>query len=96
MFDLIGDCDDGLVAGTIKLVLVHQGSFVHFVIQEYQAVLVPNMGVYSFAATERMCCVKHENLLDYYPLPEYRVCGMPVLWSIRREKSDEDNVCLEY
>lgn len=74
MFVLISDSDEGLVAGKIKLILIHQGVSLHFVTQKYQAVRLPKMDVYRITPAERTCCVDLRNMLDYYPLLEYTGC----------------------
>ena len=67
--------DDGVVFGRIELILVHQDSEVFFITKKFQSLLHVDSGLYG------LCClggenqvqlVKHETLLDYYPLPEYK------------------------
>lgn len=59
-----------------------KSSCVFFITEQYQAVRLPEFGVYYITQLKtEYCCVAHENLLDYYPLTEYTVWGMslPIL-----------------
>lgn len=80
MLIVIDDDDEGLVTGKIKVVLVHKDSAVYFIAEKYHALRIPDMGVYSLTLMQRSyCCINQENLLDYYPLPEYTVYGTPLI-----------------
>lgn len=49
--------EDGLVVGKIKVILIHRDSVVHFFVEKYLALCLPNLGVF---------CLPHttsENLL---------------------------------
>lgn len=70
---------EGLVTGKIKLILV-QDLAVYFIAEKYQALRIPDMGVYSLTLMQRnYCFINQENMLDYYPLPEYTVHGTPLI-----------------
>lgn len=63
MLIVIDHDDEGLVTG-----------------KKYHALRIPDMGVYSLTLMQRSyCCISQENLLDYYPLPEYTVHGTPLI-----------------
>ena len=52
---------------------------VFFIKEQYQAVCLPEFGVYYITSVQRAYCgVAHEKLLDYYPLT-YTVWGMSLL-----------------
>lgn len=70
MFILLGKTEDELEVGKIELVIVHHGS-VSFVSEEYCFVKLRDTGVYSVLGTpqEQFVCMRHVDLLDYYPLP---------------------------
>ena len=80
MLIVTDDDDEGLVTGKIKVVLVHKDSAVYFIAEKYHALRIPDMGVYSLTLMQRSyCCINQENLLDYYPLPDYTVHGTPLI-----------------
>ncbi len=80
MFIVINDEDKGLVIGKIKVIVIHKDSAVYFIAEKYYGMRYPDMGVYSFTLMQKSySCVNHENLLDYYPLPEYSFHGTPVI-----------------
>lgn len=80
MIIMIKHDDEGLVTGKIKLVLVHKDSAVYFLAEKYHALRIPDMAVYSPTLMPRSyCCINQENVLDYYPLPEYTVHGIPLI-----------------
>lgn len=74
MFILLGNSDEGLHMGKIMLVIVAHNS-VHFVSEKHTSVKLSDIGVYCDlgVAQEDYVCIKHEDLLDYYPLPAYNV-----------------------
>lgn len=77
MFVVIAHNDDGLIVGKIKQALIHKSSCVFFITEQYQAVRLPEFGVYYITRLKtEYCCVAHEN---YYPLTEYTVWGMSLL-----------------
>lgn len=59
MFVLIDESEDGLVVGKIKVILIHRDSAVHFFVEKYLALRLPNLG-------KTYCCVNQVNVLDYY------------------------------
>lgn len=80
MFIVIDNSEEGLLMGKIKLILIHRDSAVHFVADKYLAVRLPDIGVHCLTQTlEKYYCVNQENLLDYYPLPEYTVGAMGLI-----------------
>lgn len=82
MFVLISDFDEGLVAGKINS---HSSGCVFLVtknillLRNIRLFAFQKMGVYRITPAERTCCVNLRNMLDYYILLEYTVCGMSVL-----------------
>lgn len=80
MFIVISDDDEGFVIGKIKVVLIHSDLAVHFIAEKYHCMRLPDMGVYRLTLMQKSyCCVNQENLLDYYPLPEYTVHGTQII-----------------
>ncbi len=80
MIVLLSSKDEGLEVGRIKLILVHQNSVVYFVTEKRHAVQLVDLGVYCIADEDpRYVCVLQEELLDYYPLQEYKTCGLSVI-----------------
>lgn len=62
------------------MVLVYKDSAVYFIAEKYHAMRLPDMGVGSLTLMQiSYCCVNQENLLDYYPLPEYTVHGTSMI-----------------
>nr|XP_023659190.1 uncharacterized protein LOC111839475 [Paramormyrops kingsleyae]XP_023659191.1 uncharacterized protein LOC111839475 [Paramormyrops kingsleyae] len=80
MYILLGKTEEELEVGKIELVIVHHGS-VFFISEKYLFVKLSDIGVYCVLGTaqEEFVCVRHEDLLDYYPLPAYEMCGMPII-----------------
>lgn len=79
LYVVLGTDEDVLLVGEIKLALI-RASEVYLVLRRRQAVL--HMGVYLLDDLEQrsqFVCVRHEELLDYYPLPEYKVNGVSKL-----------------
>lgn len=77
MLVVINENSEGLVMGKIIVVL---GSAVYFVIKKCQALFLHDIGVYSLTPIqESYCCVKHDDLADYHPLPEYALFDMPIV-----------------
>ena len=74
MFVLLGNSDEELYFGKINLVIVHHDS-VYFVTKKHTFVKLTDVGIYCElgVAKEDYVCIKHEDLLDYYPLPAYKV-----------------------
>ncbi len=80
MIVLLASNDEGLEVGRIKLILVHQNSMVYFVTEKRHAEQLVDLGVYCIAHEDpRYVCVLQEELLDYYPLQEYKTCGLSVI-----------------
>lgn len=77
MFILFGNRDEELYFGKINLVIVLHES-VYFVTKKHTFVKLRDMGIYCElgVAQEDYVCIKHEDLLDYYPLPAYKVYGL--------------------
>lgn len=52
-----------------------------FIIEKYHAVRLPEFGIYYIGQTpvRGYSCVEQHMLLDYYPISEYILLGMPVL-----------------
>lgn len=74
---VINENSEGLVMGKIIVVL---GSAVYFVIKKCKALFLHDTGVYSLTPIQECyCCVKHDDLADYYPLPEYALFDMPIV-----------------
>lgn len=60
-------------------IIVVLGSAVYFVIKKCQALFLHDIGVYSLTPIQECyCCIKQDDLADYYPLPEYALCDMPI------------------
>lgn len=80
MFVVIGHNDDGLIVGQIKKAIIHNNSAVYFITEVYQAVRQPYSNSYcTTPMQEAYYCVSQSELLDYYPLPKYSVCGMSLV-----------------
>lgn len=80
MFLVLDQSDEGITFGKIKAILI-QGDSVYFLTEVYNSVTLIDQGLHSLAMTpaKRLCCVDQESLLDYYPLPLYKLCGLSVL-----------------
>ncbi|KAK0144953.1 hypothetical protein N1851_016149 [Merluccius polli] len=80
MFVLLGHNAEELYFGKINLAIVLQDS-VHFVTEKHTFVKLTDMGIYCQLgeAQEDYVCIKHEHLLDYYPLPVYKLCDLSVI-----------------
>ena len=80
MFVLLGSSDDELYAGEINLIIVCHDC-VHFVTEKHTYVKLRDMGIYSELgkAQEHYVCIKHDDLLDYYPLPAYKVFDLSLM-----------------
>ncbi len=70
LYILLGKTEEEFEVGKIELVIVHHGS-VSFISEKYLFVKLSNIGVYCVlgSAQVQFVCVRHEDLLDYYPLP---------------------------
>lgn len=80
MLVVIDESSEGLVIGKIIVLLIHNNSVVYFITEKCKALLLHDVGVYTYTPLQGCyCCVKHDDLLDYYPLPEYAMCDMPVI-----------------
>ncbi|KAI9517794.1 hypothetical protein NQZ68_000963 [Dissostichus eleginoides] len=77
MFILLGNSDEGLHMGKIMLVIVAHNS-VHFVSEKHTSVKLSDIGVHCDLGVtqEDYVCIKHEDLLDYYPLPAYNISSL--------------------
>ncbi len=80
MFLVLDQIDDGIVFGKIKAILI-QGDSVNFITERYNSSTIIDQGLHCISEkpAKRLCCVSQENLLDYYPLPMYKLCGLSVL-----------------
>jgi len=68
--------------GEIKLILIHCNDSVYFVVRRQLAVELVDMGIHILTDTvqdSNYMCVKQENLLDYYPLAQYKKNDTPVI-----------------
>lgn len=75
MLVVINESLEGLVMGKIIVVLIHNGSVVYFVTKKNQALILYGIGVHSLAPIQGCyCCIKQDDLVDIYPLPEYVNC----------------------
>lgn len=80
MHVIIDESSRGLMIGKIIVVLIHNNSEVYYVTEKREALLLHDLGVYGFTPIQGCyCCVKQDNLVDYYPLPEYILCDMPII-----------------
>ncbi len=70
LYILLGKTEEEFEVGKIELVIVHHGS-VSFISEKYLFVKLSGIRVYCVLGTaqEQFVCVRHEDLLDYYPLP---------------------------
>ena len=80
MFVLLENKDEELYVGKINLVIVYQDS-VHFVTEKYTFPKLIDMGIYCElgAASDDYVCIKHKDLLDYHPLPAYKVHDLSLI-----------------
>lgn len=80
MFVLLGNNDEELYVGKINLIIVLHDS-VHFVTEKHTFRKLRDMGIYCElgAAREDYVCIKHEDLLDYHPLPAYKVHDLSLI-----------------
>lgn len=70
----------GYIFGKISLILISPTD-VHFVAELYESVLLSDLGVHSLQKYDpKYVCVNADSLLDYYPLPVYKVAGLSVVW----------------
>lgn len=80
MLVVIDESSEGLVIGKIIVVLIHNNSAVYFITEKSKALLLRDVGVYGFTPIQELyCCVKQDDLADYYPLPENALCDMPII-----------------
>lgn len=72
--------NDGIVFGRIKLILIHNGSVVYFLTEQCHSVLLVDQGIQRLNDPDpKYLCISHSKLLDYYPLPEYRILGLSLI-----------------
>lgn len=77
---VINESSKGLVMGKIIVVLTHSSSAVYFVTKKCQAKLLHDIGVCGLKPIQECyCCVKQDDPVDYYPLPEYELCDMSIV-----------------
>ncbi|XP_070406925.1 uncharacterized protein [Nothobranchius furzeri] len=74
MYVLLQNTDDGLFMGKIMLIIVEH-NLVIFVSEKHTFVKLCDTGVYCDQGViqDKYVCIKHEDLLDYYPLSAYNV-----------------------
>lgn len=78
MLVVMGENADGYTMGKIVALVIHQSNSVYFVCEKCMAVPLHDMGIYAFRSLGSYNCVNQEDLLDYYPLQQYKFSGMPV------------------
>lgn len=81
MYVALKQDEEGLHMGEIKLILIHCNDSV-FVVRRQQAVELVDMGIHFLTETVQVSnyvCVKQENLLDCYPLAQYKMNDIPVI-----------------
>ncbi len=72
--------DEGIVFGKIQLILVYDNSNVYFVTKKCQSFCLIDQGVHCLTTQDKgYLCINQDSLLDYYPLPEYSLCGLSVI-----------------
>lgn len=70
--------NDGIVFGRIKF--IHNGSGVYFLTEQRHSVLLVDQGIQRLNDPDpKYHCISHSNLLDYYPLPDYRILGLSLI-----------------
>ncbi len=82
MYVALKQDEEGLHMGEIKLILIHCNDSVYFVVRRQQAVELVDLGIHFLTETvqdSNYMCVKQENLLDYYPLAQYKMNDIPVI-----------------
>lgn len=80
MLVVMEEISEGIVIGKIIVVLIHKDSEVYFITNKCKAFPLHDMGVYGLTPCEGCyCCVKQDELIDFYPLQEYAFCGMPII-----------------
>lgn len=82
MYIAIKQDDDGLHMGEIKLILIQCNDSVFFVVSRQKAVELVDKGVLLLTEIDKesnYICVKQEDLLDYYPLVQYKMNDLPVI-----------------
>lgn len=80
MHVVIDESFEGLLIGKIIVVLIHNNSAVYFITEKCKALLLHDVGIYGLTPVQGCyCCVKQDDLVDYYPLPEYAFCDMSVI-----------------
>lgn len=77
---LLESTDGELSVGKINLIIALNES-VQFVTQKHTFVKLSDMGVYCElgAAQEDYVCIVQKDLLDYYPLPSYKVYDISII-----------------
>lgn len=75
--------EQGFVFGKIKLVLINKNQEIFFITENYPSVYLVELGVYCLenqcAENRIFSCIPADSLLDYYPLPEYKIRGMSLV-----------------
>lgn len=72
--------DEGIVFGNIQLITVHDNCNVYFVTKKSQSFCLLDQGVHCLTPQDQgYLCINQDSLLDYYPLPEYSLCGLSVI-----------------
>lgn len=80
MLVIIGEGSEGLEIGKIVKIVLHNNSEVYFITEKHKALYIHNMGIYCLTPIQSCyCCITLDSLLDYYPLPEYKMHGMTIV-----------------
>lgn len=76
----IDENSEGLVIGKIVIILIQNHSTVYFLTEKCRTVFLHDVGIYGFTPVQGCyCCVKQDDLIDYYPLPAYTFSDMAVI-----------------
>jgi len=80
MYVVLTKNEDGLEVGKIKMILTHKNSAVYFIAEKFKALCMHDVGVHCVTPIKNCyCCVNQEDLLDYYPLPQYSIGAMELI-----------------
>ena len=76
--------------GKIILIIVSNGTDVHFVTQNYSSFFLIELGLFQLNnSCDKMYCTHSSELSDYYPLPSYKVNGK-ILISLHHTVCDDE------
>ena len=66
--------DEGIHMGEIMLILIHHSDVAYFIVGRQRAMELVGLGIHSLTDHDsNYMCVKQDDLLDYYPLMEYKL-----------------------